>query len=273
MKIEDVQPAHCYARAQRVLADVTLIRNEMGRTADSRTAPEITNAQPRECYAEASATWYKATRLAREIGTTMPAAAPVGPSLLDIKPGHVLQLIEAVDHVVGTIKRRLEISETSADPAIEPQRQPSDVLVTLVRINREMSRTLERPFTPSDVYGVVALASAYAARLGGVPKTAPFERGKRPADCYARLEACLAATVGLAEKRNQKGLALRGALADVTPGDVYDLASLVLGEVKLIHALSQDVAPVSEPAPAGHYLPSHVYQLARTLEAQLGAIR
>jgi hypothetical protein len=275
MNIEDVQPAHCYARAQRVLADVALIRDEMGRTNDPRPAPEVTNAQPRECYAEASATWCKATRLAREIGATMPTTAPAGPPLLDIRPGHVLQLVDGVEHVVGEIKQRLGIAETSAEPAIESQRQPSDVLATLVRINREMSRTLERPFTPTDVYGVVALASAYAARLGGAPRTAAFERRKRPADCYARLESCLATTVVLAEKRNQRGLALRGALADVTPGDVYDLASLVLGEVKFIHALSHDVAPVYpfEPAPAGHYLPSHVYQLARTLEAQLSTIR
>jgi hypothetical protein len=275
MKIEDVQPAHCYARAQRLLADVALVRDELGRSADSRSVPEIAHAQPRECYAEAIATWSKATRLAREIGATSPAFAPAGPLLLDVKPGHVLHLIDAVEKVVGTLKHRLDIGETNAEPAIESHRQPSDVLVTLVRVNRELSRTLETPFTPSDVYGVVALASAYAARLGGTAKTSPFERRKRPADCYARLESCLSATVGLVEKRNQRGLALRGALTDITPGDVYDLASLVLGEVKFIHALSHDVAPVYpfEPAPAGQYLPSHCYQLIRTLEAQLAAIK
>src|SRR5262249_54219302 len=162
MKLEDVQPAHCFARAERVLAQVALIRDEMGRSPDSRPAPEVTSAQPRECYAVAIATWSKAVRLAHELGATAPIAAPPAAPLTDARPGHVLRLVDAVDALLAAVKPRLGITQAAADPAIEPQRQPSDVLVTLLRVNREISRALERPFTPSDVYGVVALASAYA---------------------------------------------------------------------------------------------------------------
>jgi hypothetical protein len=147
---------------------------------------------------------------------------------------------------------------------------PSDVLVTLLHATRELSRALERPFAPGDVYGVVALASAYAARMGGRSPATTVERGRRPADCYIQLERCLNLTTGLIAKQNQPALAERGAVADVQPGDVYDLAMLVLGEIAFLHSLGSHAAVHPyEPMPGGQRLPSHVHQLARILEAQL----
>ena len=274
MKIEDVLPAHCHARATRLLGELALVRDEMGRSADARPAPEVTGAQPREVYFEAIVAWRKASRLAEEVGAAARRHAPAAPSLRDLKPGHVLQQIDGVLGVVEDIKQRFGITESVQEPAIENSRQPSDVLVTLVRVNRELSRTLERPFTPTDVFHVVALASAYAARLGGAPREVGFERKRKPADCYERLTACLAAATKLVDKRGQPALAVRGAPPETIPSDVYDLANLVLGELAYLHALAQDPAPLHafEPGPCGHRLPAHVYQLARTLEAQLAAI-
>lgn len=275
MKLEDIQPADCYARAQRVLAEVASVRDEMGRTEDSRPAPEITGARPRECYVEALVAWRKVQRLASEVGVTTARALPPATALREVRPGHVLQVLDGVLATVGDIRSRLGISEGAPEPAIESSRQPSDVLMTVIRINRELSRSLERPFTPSDVYATVALASSYATRLGAQADMAPFTRKKKPADCYARLEACLAKATALVTAKGESALAARGTPKDIVPGDVYDLATLVLGEVALLHALTPNAAAVHafEPAPAGHYLPAHVEQLARTLEAQLGAIK
>ncbi len=275
MKLEDIQPAHCYARAQRVLAEVIAVRDEMGRTEDGRPAPEISGARPRECYVEALVAWRKVQRLANEIGVSTARALPPAASLREIQPGHVLQVLDGVLATLGDIRARIGIQEAAPEPAIETSRQPSDVLVTVIRINRELSRSLERPFTPSDVYATVALASSYAARLGTPIALAPFARKKKPADCYARLEACLARAAALVTARGEPALAARGTPKDVVPGDVYDLANLVLGEIAMLHALTPNAAPLHafEPAPAGHYLPAHVDQLARTLEAQLGSIK
>src|SRR5687767_689972 len=106
----------------------------------------------------------------------MSRPAPITPPLTEVRPGHVHQILEGVQAQLEAIGQRLGITEKTSAPAIETGRQPSDVLVTLIRVNRDLSRSLERPFTPSDVYRTVALASAYAARLGGVAKDAPFER-------------------------------------------------------------------------------------------------
>lgn len=274
MKIEDVRPPHCYARAQRLLAEVGALRDEMGRSEDARPAPELTGAQPRECYFEAIATWNKADRLASELGVAGPRFTPSLQPLRELRPGDVLAVIDAVLGQIDTIKHQLQITERAAEPTIELGKQPSDVLVTLIRVNRELSRMLAQPFTPADVYRAVALASAYATHLGASVELAPFERRRKPRHCYERLAACHAAIAKKIASKGEVALESRGTPADVLPGDVYDLASLVLGEIAFLHALTPNARPlhVFEPSPSGHRLPAHVDQLARTLEAQLGAL-
>lgn len=274
MTNEDALPAHCHARAQRLLGELDLVRIRMGRATDTRPLPEVMDASPREVYFVAIAAWHKVTRLAAEVGARGVRPAPAVPHLQQLKPGHVLQLIDAVLDRIGHIKKSLEVTESVEEKPVDPSRQPSDVLVTLVRVNRQLSRVLERPFSPSDVYRAVALASAYASRAGGTAELAPFEKDRKPADSYARLEICLAACCAAITKKGQKALTARGTPPDIQPTDVYDLATLVLGEVAFLHSLVGGAPPVHafEPGGEGHRLPSHVYQLARTLEAQLAAL-
>lgn len=247
----------------------------MGRTKDTRPVPEVANAAPREVYFEAIVAWQKVTRLANELGARVARSAPAAPVLGELKPGHVLQLIDAVQAHVDDVKAHLQVGERASEPALESARQPSDVLVTLIRVNRELSRVLERPFTPSDVYRTVALASAYASRMGAVADPAGFERKRKPAECYAKLEECLDLVGAAIQKRGETALSERGTPGDINPTDVYDLANLVLGEVAFLHSLTPNAQPVHafEPGVDGHRLPAHVFQLARTLEAQLKSIR
>lgn len=235
----------------------------------------MTDARPRDVYFEALATWSKVDRLASEIGAQPVRFTQTATTLRDLRPGHVLQVIDAVLLQIDGVKERLAISETVRMPTVEQSRQPSDVLATLIRVNRELSRSLERPFTPSDVYRTVALASTYAVRLGATADLAPFERRRKPRDCYDRLLACHSAVAALISKKGETALAARGTPADVLPGDVYDLASLVLGELAFLHSLTPAAMPLHpfEPTSSGHRLPAHVDQLARTLEAQLATIK
>ena len=275
MKLDDVRPADCHARARRLLAEISTIRDEMGRSEDARPGPEVTDAKPRECYFEALATWNKIDRLSNEVGAPPARFTLVVPPLRDVKPGHVLQVIDAGLARVDSIKHRLQITERHPDGAAEANRQPSDVLVTLIHANRELSRALERPFAPSDCYDAVARASAYASRMGAPAELAPYERRRQPQHCYERLVACHAVVAKLIASKGESALATRGTPAHVLPGDVYDMASLVLGEVAFLHSLTPTAMPMHafEPVGTGHRLPAHVDQLARTLEAQLGSIK
>lgn len=274
MKLEDVRPHDCLAQAQRLLAEVDLIRAELGRAEDTRPLLSVAGARPRACYAVALATWHRVDRLAAELGVASARFAHAAPPPPAIVPGHVHQVIDAALARVDAIKQHLQITETVAPPAVVPDQEPSAVLATLVQVNRQLTRALEGPVTPGDVYGVVARAASYAARLGGVAALAPFARGRKPADCYRALAACLTPTAAAAARHAGPALTLGAAPPEVVPGDVYDLAWLVLGELAFVHARTADAAPVSalEPMAAGHRLPAHVDQLARTLAAQLAVI-
>ena len=274
MKLDDILPGHCYARAQRLLGELRLVRDEMGRTEDMRPTPAIVGAMPRACCFEAIAAWHKVERLGVEAGVRSARPAPAVPVLKDLRPGHVLQMIDAVLAQVDDVKKRLGITEHCTDAVIETSRQPSDVLGVLVRVNREVSRLLEHAISPRDVYRVVALASAYAARFTPTvitPQPATFERRRRPTDCYHQLEVCLAKVGALVVRGGGAALQVHDTPSDITPSDVYDLAHLVLGEVAYLHSLHEDagVLHAFEPGAAGYCLPAHVYQLARTLENQL----
>jgi hypothetical protein len=271
MKLEEVRPAHCYGRAQRLLAEVGLVRDELGRGEDHRPGFEAGDAPPRACYFAALAVWNQVERLAAEIGVgggrLVIPPAPAGAIL----PGHVLEMIHGVLARVEEIKARLGVVERVPEPALELEREPGDVLATLVKVSRQVALLLERPFAPGDVFTVVALASTYATRLGGTPEPMAFERRKQPRHCYARLLACHHVVAERIRGRGEKAMMLKGVPSDVVPGDCYDLAHLVLCEVVYLHAITSKAVPVGafEAGAAGHRLPSHVDQLARTLEAQL----
>ncbi|MCC6997198.1 MAG: hypothetical protein IT370_21465 [Deltaproteobacteria bacterium] len=275
----DIQPANCYARAQRLLGEIRLIGAEMGRSPDARALPSIKDAAPRECYFEALALFAKADRLNQELTGDPTDSLPHPPALAQLRPQHVLEVIDAALRELDMVKADLQLAERAAEPALEPARQPSDVLISLIDANRQLGRLLERPFTPSDVYRQVGLASTYAARLvaragASAPAPAPFVRGKRPADCYDKLLACMTRLGAIAKAGGQTVLDVRGAPPDVLPGDVYDLANLVLGEVAFLHSLAPDPSPpypFEQHAP-GRRLPAHVHQLASTLEAQLAVV-
>jgi len=273
-KLEGVLPGHCLAHAQRLLGDVALVRDELGRSEDARPPGDVANAKPRDCYFEALAAWNKAARLAAEIGAPGARFVEASPAAKDIQPGHVLHVIDSIADQIARIKARLHVNDAVAEPAVDTERTPGDVLAVLIRVNRQISRSLERPFAPSDCYHAVALASAYAARMGATSELAPFERKRQPRHCFEHLLACHQAVSNAITKHGQQATSAPSLPSDVVPGDVYDLANLVLAEVAYLWSLTPNAMPVHayELVPSGYRLPAHVDQLARTLHAQLGKL-
>lgn len=273
--LESITPPDCHARALVLAGEVELIRLEMGRPADPRPPLAVSGASPREVWFQALAVFRKADRLCHELTGDPTAAVPHAPPISEIRPGHVLAVIDATLREVVTIKQSLGIVELPAAVTRDPQKQPSDVLATLSTVNRQINLLLERPFTPADVFQQVSFAVAYAARLGrtAAPAEPALERRKRPADVYARLLACLELTRTLVKRAGHPVIDHLGAPEPDTirPADVYDLASLVLGEIAFLHALAPDPNPPYpfEGNTPGRKLPAHCFQLVGVLEQQL----
>ncbi len=272
--IESIEPPDCHASAVQLAGDVELIRHAMGRPAESRPAVSVAGASPRECWFQALAVFRKADRLCQEVAGDPIASVPHAPAMNEIKPGHVLAVIDAAGRELDEVKRVLGLPARREPPAREAARTPSDVFGALATTNRQINLLLERPFSPSDVYQQVAFAIAYTARLDGAEPPAPaaFVAGKRPADCYARLDACLTLIRTLIQRGGHPMIERTPDPGSaVLPSDVYDLAALVLGEVAFLHALKADLNP---PYPfegnvPGRKLPAHVFQLTGVLEQQL----
>lgn len=271
----DVQPPDCLVRAQQLLAEADLLRAEMGRARDQRPLPTVTDAAPREVYFGALALFRKADRLGLELAGDQLDELPQTPALDKITPGDVLAVLDAAHGELEHVKVRLGVTAKAEVPARDASKTPSDVLNAILAVNRQLNVLLQVPFTPSDVYEQVTWASLYASRLlggEGAKVAAPeYEHGKRPSDCYDRLHGCLGLVRGALEGAGKNALQItpRGEL-DAVPGDVFDLASLVLAEVAYLHGTTSSAAPYPfEVQSASRRLPSHCFQRIGLLEAQL----
>jgi hypothetical protein len=267
-----VEPADCFVRASHLAKEVELIRKEMGRPSETRGAVSVTGASPRECWFQALAVFRKADRLCAELAGDPVASVPYAPPIHEIVPGDVLKVIDAAGRELAEVKQALSIGETVDPPARDASKTPSDVFGVLATLDRQINLLLARQFAPADVFQQVSMAVAYVARLGASPKDSSFVRGKRPADCYERLQGCLELARGLVKKAGHAVIERAPVAGDgALPSDVYDLATLVLGEVAFLHAIAKN-APAPYPFEGnepGRKLPSHVWQLAGVLEQQL----
>jgi len=152
---------------------------------------------------------------------------------------------------------------------------PTEVYKSMVRLHRQVSTLLARRLEPADVYRLVTQSLAYALELrlrypGAEPPESPaFEEGKVPGDVLARVHRCFRLVSEVAQSAGMKTLKLvADANPEATPEDVHELASLVLAELRQLHALSGGPAPIEIPYP-GVKTPSQVFQRVRMLEAIL----
>jgi hypothetical protein len=277
-----IEPKHVLSRVRLLEAELDLIRQEMGRPTDPRSELEVSGAAPREVYFEALALFRKADRLSFE-RTGAQGALPHPPAPGDIQPANVKGVVDAALACVRAVKSQMNISEDSAEPAPADATQPSNVLVAAHRASRQLNLLLDHPFVPDDVFQQVTLGLAYAASVcakvspSTVPELPAFERRKRPADVYRRLfdtfSTVRQALTVLDLPCSELGTSPY-ADDEVTPSDVYDIASLLVSELVYLHSTVPGVSP---PSAAEFYeverrLPAHVFQYAGHLAAYVDAL-
>lgn len=274
---DTIEPADVYLRMEVALGEIELIRQEMGRPRDRKPDLDVSGAEPRETYFEVLAFFRKSDRLCFE-RTGEQAQLPHPPHPGEIQPMHVRAVADAAIVRLSQVKAKLGITEKTAEGTRDAKKTPSDVLRAAARGNRQLNLLLEQQFSPSDVYQLMTLAVGYASRISGKSLPLPaFERRKRPADCYRLIHTCFGKLKTVMSNAGLKTMDLGPPTIpddDIQPSDVYDLASLLISELAYLHAKTPGVAPpsASDFYEAGGKLPSHVYQYAGLLDAQLAAL-
>lgn len=273
-------PTDVYKRVLEVAAEVHLIRLEMGVRDTAKPDFAISGAQPREVYFQALTMHEKANRLLFE-QLRERDDAPL-PSPKKITPDAVLPIVNRTLELVLRIKQSLGTTEAVTLEESDGTRTPSDVYKLVIRVNRTLNLLLQQRFEPAEVYqqltNGVSLSSSILAtvvsahRLGKEPPLAPR---KTPGNVYGKLLKIYAIIYETLKLSGQECLVLGHSESerdDVSPSDVYDLASLLVSELSYLHSVTPDVGTPKGSYYPGNKLPSHVYQRAGRLESQVNTL-
>ena len=281
--VSGILPADVFSRTVLLKKELEEIRIEMGKPKDEWVGGIASNASPHEVYFQALNLFLKANRLSLELTGSMGRQPDIRPAS-DIRPYHIWMMVNEAYKRILVIKQELGISASNAETLKESPTTITEAGGVIVAVNRQINLVLERPFTPGDVVHQVNLAIQYAAGLlkqfsgtTPIPDTPPFERGKQPGDAFLRLVDCFERLESIAHLSNVSVLhfdrtAVNKAVNhyDFHPSDVYDMATLLVSDLALLHAKINNLeSPATVPYPSGHIFPSHVYQQAGILFAQL----
>lgn len=280
---EGITPSHVFARLELLSAEIELVRREIGAPKDPRPAIVVKGAKPRDNYFQALSLNRKAQRLCLDLTGEEGVFPPSAPAPERIRPADVLGVVDAAVSNVRRVKAHLGVVEQSREPPPDPTKTPSDVFRSIVGVSRQLSLMLDTQPTPTMVFEqlteAVGTANRLLARFPGAAQVAapPFERGKTPADVHARLMRCMERLGGIAKHLGWSPVEVDWRLPSeqVTPSDVYDVATMLVAELHYLESRFPRSAgsPALTDFPPGRKFPAHNVQRAGLLEAQLAEIR
>jgi hypothetical protein len=240
---------------------------------------KITDAQPRDVYFQALTLYKKADRLCFDHTGDM---GPIPPRMKEegVLPGDVFEVLTGALARIRCVSLKWKISEPVSEYKVDLHKTPSDVYGKILEINRQLNSLLDTPYSPSVVYRRMMEANEAVKSVLMRDKSDfefpsfVFERRKRPRDVYFQTLKCfkILNRIFHLSKVEFLDFKVEKITIQVSPGDVYDLVSLVLSGInqirKKINPESFESIQKRVPFP-GRKFPSHVYQKAVYLEKLL----
>jgi len=276
-----IVPSDVFAAAVRMQSDIDNLRFYMGKPVADDPDFRVSNAQPREVYFAARSVFLKANEFAAQM-TGIGQSREIPLDLRDIKPANVLEIVKAADGRIIDVLQKQGLQSRTESPPWGDGKTPSDVYMTLLGVSGQLNLLMDRPFTPGDVYREVMRAVNFAKHLLALyddyeyPREPDFVPGRTPSEVHASLLDCFEIIGDMAKNLEMEILTvdrysrIPGA---IVPGDVYDVASLVVSELAYIYVESKATIPITiEPDP-GRKWPSHVYQKVSFLKRQLNELK
>ncbi|MEG3640961.1 hypothetical protein [Magnetococcus sp. PR-3] len=273
-------PGDVLVSVQALAKDLQDIRTKVGGKANSQKELPVMGASPREVF-------YQAENLeAKVVDLVKQRANQEGRPLLlipkgKITPDHVLAVMESARTILGKGKQAMGAGSPVVKSAAG-KASPTDVYRSLIQANRQINLLLTTKIIPSDVYQrveqSVQIAQVLNTVYGGSVELSlpPLDLKKGPGHVYDQMVICfrLIREILLLTKVKTMDLAADYKAAPGTsPGDVFDLASLLYSEMAHLY-----FALPNRPLTAGVFYvgkkkPGHVYQLAKGFETQLRQLK
>ncbi len=257
--------------------DLELLRQVMGRPGLGPLDIDIHSSAPHDIYFQALTTLQRVNQLSFEISRVR--EAPPSLPVMDIGLADILTAVRGSHQILKRVMADLQIAPSMTLPVGDAARTLGDVFMGILAINRQLDLLLECHFDASDIYREITLAVGYASRILAyypeatrLPESPPFEPAKQPRDVYLRLIECLDIIARVFKALGLEGSHIQAQQSgqDVSrPGDVFLVACLVVSQLDFLHKQLGIARMPPEVFYPGHKFPSHSYQRAGLLEAQL----
>lgn len=272
-----VTPTDVYKAVAIIRADLELIRSRQNKTKNTQPEFPVRNASPMEVFSQAETLQRKTEQLYFEQSgshETIEVLLPEG----NVRPQHVLAIVNNAKKHVQQIKEQLNIKDTNKVNTSVSPKTPTDAFKSIIQTNRQLNLMLEQKVVPSDVFQRVEESINYLYVLrqqfpgARMPSMKRLQEGKTPADVYNRLINCfriqrkIMISSGFSTLNIDSG---HSAGSNTTPGEVYDITSLVLAEISQAYFTLKNRQLTPGVFYPGLKTPSQVYQLIGVLESQL----
>ena len=275
---DSILPADVLARIHLLSDELELIRLELGKPKTQSLSAKVVDASPREVYFQARTLFIKSNRLLYEqTGNRETVLSAININI--IQPFHVWKLVNKSYEQILEVKMKLNINEKISEREYPFNSSPSDVFSQVIISNRKLNNLLKQQFSPGDVYQkinesirVMAALLAATPSLKRTPLAGPFERRKTPNDVYTYL---IKTRTILTDIMSHYGIKLARFQSDDSgtnekdPNDVYDLASLLVADLRYMHSLKSTAKRPANTYLSGNKTPSDVYQRVSVLNQQL----
>jgi hypothetical protein len=280
---EEITEDELLLRVETLQEELDRLRRYVGRPKLSEESDlPVSGAQTREVYFQALSLFKKADRFCFE-NTRLRGKRPVVQTAA-IRPSDIDALVNAALLQLRKVSDGFGLERMPDRVASASEAEMDHIFHAIVRANRQLNLMLETPVKPSDVYQQVTVAIGYSERLlerfphykTKIPKPPAYEPNKMPRDVYRRLLNCCALVERISEASGVKQLQLGAVDANTinaaNPGDVYDVASLLVSELAYLHERLPESLPPRKAYYPGKKFPSDVYQRVGLLEKQLSAL-
>ena len=236
---EKVTPSHVFRATLDLIAEISILRQELGADDYPPEAEPQEDRAPVHVYAKTLEVMSKVSRVQRRLG--MPTAEVGQIPIKVVEPADVLGSVAAIMNELRKIKTQMVIEQQIEPAPFAGGKTPSVVYKNLADASFLLDGLAGRPLTPNDVYlntvYILDELELVAAKLRApVELNAPAVEGRKtPKDVAQQVLRASYKMVNLQTRLGMDASSVPNlTLVRVTPSEVFDATNMLLAEMTRI---------------------------------------